>query len=71
MSQAPILDGFLTIAEAAAELHVCKRTLKRWRALGDGPCQTRVGKKIFYHRDDILKWLNEQRGPSATGGDHV
>jgi hypothetical protein len=70
VSKTPILDGYLTITETAAELLVCKRTLKRWRSFGEGPRQTRVGKKILYHRDDILNWLQQQRGPSSNGGGH-
>jgi hypothetical protein len=69
MSQHPLLADYLTAAEAAAELHVCVRTLARWRAMGEGPQKVRTGKKILYHRDDILNWLESQRNSGKSGAD--
>jgi hypothetical protein len=56
-TQANILEHFLTQAELAAALHKSPRTLKRWAVLRRGPKITRVGKTIYYHRDDVQAWL--------------
>jgi excisionase family DNA binding protein len=62
----PILSEFLTIEELAAELGRNKRTLDRWHALGNGPPQTRVGRKVLYRRSSVQKWLAAQEQPPAN-----
>ena len=52
-----LLADFLTQEEAAAELKVCKRTLDRWRRLGEGPPITRLGRRILYRRSSSQAWL--------------
>ena len=57
---ARILSEFLTKEELAAELRRNPRTLDRWDALGMGPPRTSVGRKIYYKRHSVLKWLAAQ-----------
>ena len=58
MNIAPkLLADFLSQEEAAAELKVCKRTLDRWRRLGEGPPITRLGRRILYRRSSSQAWL--------------
>jgi predicted site-specific integrase-resolvase len=52
-----ILADFLTQDEAAAELKVRRRTLDRWRQLGDGPPITKLGRRVLYRRKSLEAWL--------------
>jgi excisionase family DNA binding protein len=52
----------LTEAEAAKLLTVSTVTLARWRREGTGPPWFRVGGRFRYRRDELLAWLEEQRG---------
>ena len=61
MSQSePILSEFLTKEELAAELRRNPRTLDRWQALGIGPPRTHVGRKVFYRKASVERWLVAQ-----------
>jgi hypothetical protein len=61
MSKAePILSDFLTKEALAAELGRNARTLDRWDVLGIGPPRTFVGRKIFYRRTSVQRWLAAQ-----------
>ena len=55
-----LLADFLTQAEAAVALRICKRTLERWRRLGEGPPISKIGRRVLYRRSSIQKWLAEQ-----------
>jgi hypothetical protein len=57
MSTTTLLDGLLTEDETARELGRCPRTLKRWRALREGPPFIRLGRQIVYRRDAVRAWL--------------
>ena len=52
-----LLADYLTEADAASTLGVCTKTLRRWRALGEGPPVTRVGRKLLYRKSSIARWL--------------
>jgi predicted DNA-binding transcriptional regulator AlpA len=58
-----ILDDYQTPEQLAADLGVCTMTLQRWRACGDGPPVTKVGRAIYYKRASVRAWLErrEQR----------
>ena len=45
----------------AAVLGRSQRTIQRWRALGEGPAYSRMGREIIYHRDDVRAWLKSRR----------
>jgi hypothetical protein len=53
----PILSEFLTKEELAAELRRNPRTLDRWAVLRIGPLRTHIGRKVFYRRASVQKWL--------------
>jgi predicted site-specific integrase-resolvase len=59
----PLLAAFLPPQQAAAELGVCKRTLDRWRKLGEGPPVTKLGRRVLYRRSSLEAFLlaREQR----------
>lgn len=35
-------------------------TLAQWRSEGKGPAFTKIGNKVFYRLDSIIKWEKEQ-----------
>lgn len=42
----------------AEMLGVSLRTLQRWRKQGKGPPSTKIGRKVFYERNDLRKWID-------------
>lgn len=54
-----VLGDFLTAREAAKEIGVHVRTLKHWKSAGFGPDHFYIGKRLFYRRSDVIKWLNK------------
>jgi hypothetical protein len=52
-----ILEGYLTEAETAAQLRLTPRTLKRYRALRQGPPFTVIGQRKRYNVEEVRKWL--------------
>lgn len=58
----------LTRPEAAAYLRMSVRSLAR-RSLGfDGPPLVRLGRRVFYLRSDLDRWLAQRR--DVLGGPH-
>jgi DNA-binding transcriptional MerR regulator len=66
----PIADpqpNLLTIAEAAALLRAPVATLRYWRHLGTGPRSFRLGRRVFYRREDIRTWIEAQQDLAGRG----
>jgi hypothetical protein len=57
----PILAEYVTEETLATELRKTRKTLRTWRALGQGPAVTMIGKDVYYRRADIRAWLLSQR----------
>lgn len=57
-----VLSDYFSEADAAGELRVCAKTLQRWRALGEGPPVTRLGRTILYRKSSLRAWLASQEG---------
>jgi len=64
-------DELLTETEAARVLKVSPRTLRRWRAVGEGPPWTRLGpRQVRYRRAALLRWLEEnEKAPGGLGSE--
>lgn len=63
------MDGLKAlIPDDAADPYIgaAKKTRANWRVLGVGPAFIRVGRKIFYHPDDINAWVNSRRASSTS-----
>jgi hypothetical protein len=56
----PILGDYISVADLARELRVCRRTLDRWRYRREGPSPTMIGMRVYYHRDSVRKWLESR-----------
>jgi transcriptional regulator with XRE-family HTH domain len=62
-SDATVLGDYLTDAQLAKELGVSTRTLMRWEAARYGPPRIIVGRKLYYRREAVEKWLlGRERG---------
>lgn len=49
--------GMLTEQEVAAIADVDERTLQKWRTQRCGPPFTKIGRRVFYLRDSLQRWL--------------
>jgi hypothetical protein len=56
-----ISSDLLTLTEAAAFLRTPIATLRYWRHLGTGPDGFRLGRRVLYRREDLERWVAEQR----------
>jgi excisionase family DNA binding protein len=57
----------LTAAEAADYLRYPVETLRRWRALGEGPRFVKAGRHVRYRRAALDRWLEEREREAASG----
>jgi Helix-turn-helix domain len=55
-----LLAGYLTEPDAAAELALMARTLRKYRDQGTGPAYVVIGRKVFYPRAALLDWINSK-----------
>jgi len=53
----PLLDGWLTRAEVAAEIGVSVDTLARWETRRIGPPSVRIGRRVLYRAQAFREWL--------------
>lgn len=52
--------------EAAAILRTSPRNLERWRTIeGQGPRYVKVGRRVAYFEDDLIKWA-QSRAHTST-----
>ncbi len=51
----------LNTEEAAESLRMSAITLHRWRKAGKGPPYIEMGRKVYYRRVDLDRWVEEQR----------
>jgi excisionase family DNA binding protein len=56
-------NELLTTVEAAKLLRVGPATLNRWRWDGTGPPFVKLGRKVFFQRETLDRWVAEQRQP--------
>lgn len=47
---------WLTAEDLAAEMHVAKQTIYRWRVEGYGPVAHKIGHHLRFSREDIDAW---------------
>jgi DNA-binding transcriptional MerR regulator len=56
------------ITQLSNALNIPVPTLRWYRATGIGPKSFRVGRRVRYHKADVLQWLAAQEQESARGG---
>ncbi|WP_449428320.1 helix-turn-helix transcriptional regulator [Rhodanobacter umsongensis] len=59
--QATIFTQLLNRQEFCDTTGISYRTAEMWAHRGLGPKVTRIGKRAFYHIDDIAAWVEAQR----------
>ena len=47
------------------------RTLHRWRKAGKGPVFVEMGRKVYYRRADLDRWVDGQRRQPQSQADAV
>jgi hypothetical protein len=60
-------SNFLDTAEAAQVLRLSKHTLENMRCIGFGPVFHKIGGRVFYHRADLKRFMQEYRRRSTSG----
>lgn len=60
------LDPLSTAEEVSAVLHTPINTLNDWRIKGSGPKFIKLGRAVYYRRDDVLAWLDERTFTSTA-----
>lgn len=69
----PTIDdrrALLSPAAASLFLGVSKSFLDKRRISGDGPPFRRIGRRVFYWRDELVQWVDQfrQTSTSEAGG---
>ncbi len=67
-ARADSMPTLLTVDEAASFLRTPAATLRYWRHLGVGPDSFRLGRRVVYRFEDLVRWIDEQR--EADRGRH-
>ena len=64
-------DAFalLSPADLASLLGVDERTLAVWRAADKGPASVRLGRAIFYRREDVAAWKDANAAKTDKAAD--
>ncbi len=65
----PLLGGWLSRAQVAAEIGVSVDTLQRWETRRIGPPCVRIGRKVLYRAEAFRGWLiSREPAPLAIKG---
>jgi hypothetical protein len=54
------IPGYTSEAEAAAELNISVRTLRKWRQLKIGPPWVEIGRQIHYPDESRAAWIRSR-----------
>ena len=52
--------------ELAERWNISKRTLERWRWIGEGPAYLKIGGRVVYRLEDIERYETEQLRTSTS-----
>ncbi len=58
------LPFLLTTVELATLLRTTKKAIYSMVERGQLPGVTRIGRRLMFRRNDLLRWLDESRAPS-------
>jgi excisionase family DNA binding protein len=65
------VEPMLTTKELAQQLNVTSWTVRRWIALGQGPCHVRIGKgHIRFRAEDVRAWLDRESRTASIDHSH-
>jgi predicted DNA-binding transcriptional regulator AlpA len=57
----------MTVDEVAALCRTTRKTVLNRRSRGLAPKGFRVGGVVLFHRNDVMRWLDEQRAADRVG----
>lgn len=61
--------GLMSQDDLSELLSLTKETLREWRRLKQGPSFVRIGKGVFYRRQDVQDWIDQNViAPKADNG---
>ena len=52
-----MLDEWINRDDLAEQLELTTDTLARWATDGTGPARIKVGRRVFYRKSSVEKWL--------------
>ena len=61
MANTTLLSDYITREDLAKELNLTTRTLDKWAWQRRGPEKVKVGKRCYYQRSAVARWIEEQR----------
>jgi hypothetical protein len=51
--------SIMTPAELAQMLEVSEFTINQWRASDNGPAYTKLGRRVYYRKQDVMSWIDD------------
>jgi Helix-turn-helix domain len=61
-----LLDDYIPEKQLADDTNHDVRTIRGWRAKGQGPAWTRIGRQVLYRKDSIAAWLRSREQGGAA-----
>lgn len=55
------MPDMLTTDEVAAIFRTSPETVRYWRHVGKGPDSFKVGRRVLYAREDVERYIREER----------
>ncbi|WP_431860088.1 helix-turn-helix transcriptional regulator [Azospirillum sp.] len=63
------LPKYMTRRQAAKFLTLSERTLRQLAEDGDGPPFVKLGRRVIYDRDDVVKFMDARKTRRTKGDD--
>jgi excisionase family DNA binding protein len=58
----------LTTAQVSELTGVSEATLRYWRHADEGPASFRLGRRVMYRREEVMRWVAAQEQATTRGG---
>lgn len=56
------MQDYMTTGEVAEMFRTSAESVRYWRHIGKGPKSFKVGRRVLYAREDVLRFIGEARG---------
>ena len=61
-------DSRISVPECSALTGISVETLRYWRAVDEGPASFKLGRRVFYRRSEVERWIEAQEKATLRGG---